>query len=130
MKYPSNDMQHFVFVTKWRKQFFADERVRRQAEGLIRHICAFHGIEVLALGFDSQKPDHVHVMCIVPLGYKMSLPYAAQQIKWFSSRNLRRQFPQLRQDKYFWATHYFQKSVGGGRAAQQKYIENQMSKIS
>jgi REP element-mobilizing transposase RayT len=124
-KYPSHDMQHFIFVTKWRLPFFAHPGVRARAEQLIRHICGLHHIEIMALGFDQTKPDHIHLMCKIPLTYKLSLAKAAQQIKWFSSIHLRKQFGWLREHKYFWGTHYFQKSVGGGEAEQRRYIERQ-----
>ena len=125
-KYPSHDMQHFIFTTKWRRPFFAANlRLQTRCEMLIRHICMLHNIEILGLGFDQAKPDHIHLMIILPLSYKLSLPKAVQQIKWFSSFHLRKQFGWLRQDRYFWGTHYFQKSVGGGRAAQLRYIQRQ-----
>jgi REP element-mobilizing transposase RayT len=124
-KYPSENMQHLIFTTKWRKPFFGNLRVRYQCEALIRHICAFHDIEVLAIGFDATKPNHVHLMVVLPNKYKMSVPYACQQMKWFSSIHLRKTFGWLRQDKYFWGVHYFQKSVGGGRAKQEAYIRRQ-----
>lgn len=121
MSYPSRDMQHITLTPKWRKPKFEREDITATCDRLIRHICAFHGIEIMALAI---QPDHIHLMVIIPL--RLSVAYCVQQIKWFSSVHLRRIYPELKEDKYLWAKHYFQVSVGGGRAAQLRYIEKQI----
>lgn len=122
MSYPSHDMHHLIFTPKWRKtRFLSLDRVRA-CEGLIRHICHLHNIEIMAIAI---QPDHVHLAVIFPVSYYHGMPYFIQQIKWFSSRHMRRMFPELKQDKYFWGKHYGDRPVGGGRAAQLTYIQNQ-----
>lgn len=123
MSYPSRNMQHFIFCPKYRIPMFQDAGRAEQLEKLIRHICQLEDIEILALAV---QPDHVHLMVIVPL--TMPLSRAMMQVKWFSSIHMRRLYPELKKHKAMWAKHYFQKSVGGGRAEQQKYIDAQMLK--
>lgn len=123
MSYPSNDMKHIVLTPKWRKPKFQSLTLVRAAEGLIAHICQLHRVEILKLAI---QPDHVHLAVLLPLDYYHGVPYYVQQIKWFSSIHLRRMFPELKQDRYFWGKHYGIRSIGGGRAAQLKYIADQI----
>lgn len=122
--YPNRVLLHIILTPKWRKPVFESLSLAASAEQHIRHIADFHHIQIEALAI---QPDHVHLMLYLPR--TLALAYAMQQIKWFSSIHLRKQYPTLKQSKALWGTHYFAKSVGGGEAAQRHYVENQMRKL-
>lgn len=123
MAYPTQNLQHAVFCPKWRKDWLTLDCVAKKCEALIRDICQQKGIEIVAIAI---QPDHIHLMFYLP--NNMSLSKAMQLIKWFSSFYIRAEFSYFQQFKAFWATHYWAKSVGGGRKTQEKYVEAQMRK--
>lgn len=126
MTYPSHNLQHVIICPKYRRPVFTFKLQATAVEQLIRHICGLHHIQIEALAV---QPDHVHILIRIPSGYKYSLAYTVQQIKWFSSIWMRKTFPALKSQKALWATHYAARSVGGGRAEQQRYIDRQMAKF-
>lgn len=115
----NTNLQHFVFVTKYRRPLMERQEIAQECERRIRHILTYYGLPVRALTVMS---DHVHLF--VDIG-KNAPPDVAQVAKWFSSIHLRRLWPGLKRLPAFWGNHYFARSVGGDARAVRKYIEEQ-----
>jgi putative transposase len=84
--------------------------------------CAEHQAEVIELEVMS---DHVHLL--VEVGPQYGIHRLVKQIKGYSSRILRKEFPWLRSRiPTLWTNSYFVSTVGGSPLeAIKKYIENQ-----
>jgi putative transposase len=89
---------------------------------LIAAKCAEHGWAIVAL---EVMPDHVHLL--VKARPKDSASYIANQLKGFTSRVLREEFPQLRSRlPTLWSRSLFVASVGAvSEAAVRRYIDTQ-----
>lgn len=112
---------HFIFTTKYRKPLMADPRIAARCEIYMRYIAEHHGIQIRALAI---QEEHLHVMIVMPKRWNKGVSLIAQELKWFSSNRLRRQFPKLRKHKAFWGRRYWHTSIGGSPASVQKYIES------
>lgn len=110
---------HFVFTPKYRRAVFTGDVAARLDE-LVRQVCTRLDVELIALAI---QPDHVHILIVQPR--QLAVADFAQQVKWWSSLHLRRQFPALRADRALWGRDFFVRSVGGGRRAVRKYIDDQ-----
>lgn len=127
MKYKSNRnityscKYHVVWCPKYRRSVLIDGVDVRLKE-LIIEKCAEYQAEILELEI---MPDHVHLLIEIDPQY--GIHRLVKQIKGYSSRMLRQEFPWLRSRiPTLWTNSYFVSTVGGSPLeAIKKYIENQ-----
>jgi putative transposase len=112
---------HVVFCPKYRRPVL-DGPVKDRCEELIRIKAAGHGWRIVTL---EVMPDHVQLF--VKTRPKDSPSYVANQLKGFTSRRLREEFPHLRSRlPTLWSRSFFVASVGAVSAATvQRYIDTQ-----
>lgn len=112
---------HVVWCPKYRRPVLA-ARTGERCRELIGEKCAEHGWRVVAL---EVMPDHVHLF--VKAHPKDSPSFIANQLKGFTSRRLREEFPHLRSRlPTLWSRSYLVASVGAVSAATvQRYIDTQ-----
>ncbi len=114
---------HIVFCPKYRRKCLVGNLAVR-CEELMRAKCAELGCEVVAL---EVMPDHVHL-------FIAATPYFAPnhiiaQVKGYTSRVLRQEFPDLLKMPSLWTRSYFVGAVGHvSDSVVQAYIENQKGK--
>lgn len=127
MKYKSNRnisyscKYHVVWCPKYRRSVLIDGVDIRLKELLVEK-CNEHQAEIIEL---EVMPDHVHLLVEVDPQY--GIHRLVKQIKGYSSRILRQEFPWLRSRiPTLWTNSYFVSTVGGSPLeAIKKYIENQ-----
>lgn len=127
MKYKSNRnityscKYHIVWCPKYRRSVLISGVDVRLKELLIEK-CAEHQAEIIEL---EVMPDHVHLL--VEVDPQFGIHRLVKQIKGYSSRILRQEFPWLRSRiPTLWTNSYFVSTVGGSPLeAIKKYIENQ-----
>ncbi len=127
MEYKSNNnvvyscKYHVVWCPKYRRSVLVDGVDIRLKE-LIIETCNKLNAAVIEL---EVMPDHVHLLMEVDPQY--GIHRAVKQIKGYSSRVLRQEFPQLKtRIPTLWTNSYFVSTVGGAPLAVIKqYIENQ-----
>lgn len=112
---------HVVFCPKYRRQVLTGA-VQTRCDELIRAKCAEHDWPIVALEI---MPDHVHLF--VKAHPKHSPSYIANQLKGYTSRLLRAEFPHLRSRlPTLWSRSFFVATVGAVSAATvQRYIDTQ-----
>lgn len=116
---------HFCWIPFKRRRIFRDEEIIAAAK---RHITAAinnNGMTLLAIEVDRTLMDHVHVFVSIPP--RLSASQAANVMKGYSSRWLRKDFPWLKdlygQDQ-LWARSYYWGTTGNVSAQTVKrYIE-------
>lgn len=127
MEYKSNKnvvyscKYHVVFCPKYRRSVLisgVDVRLRE----LITETCERLKVEIIEMEI---MPDHVHLLMEVDPQY--GVHKAVKQIKGYSSRILREEFPWLKSRlPSLWTNSYFVSTVGGAPLSVIKqYIENQ-----
>lgn len=127
MNYKSNNnvfyscKYHVVWCPKYRRPVLVDG-VEVRLKELIETTCASLNVEIIELEI---MPDHVHLLMEVDPQY--GVHKAVKQIKGYSSRILRAEFPWLKSRiPSLWTNSYFVSTVGGAPLAVIKqYIENQ-----
>ena len=89
---------------------------------LIKESCEQLKVEIIEMEI---MPDHVHLL--MEVGAQYGVHKAVKQIKGYSSRILRQEFPWLKSRlPSLWTNSYFVSTVGGAPLAVIKqYIENQ-----
>lgn len=111
---------HVVFCPKYRRSVFVNGIDVRLKE-LITQTCEPLNVEIIEMEI---MPNHVHLLMEVdpPFG----IHKAVKQIKGYSSRILREEFPWLKSRfQSLWMNHYFVSTVGSTPLAVVKpYIEN------
>lgn len=127
MKYKSNNnvvyscKYHVVWCPKYRRSVLINGVDARLKE-LIKETCVHLHVEIIEL---EVMPDHVHLLMEVdpPFGVYR----AVKQIKGYSSRILREEFPWLKSRlPSLWTNRYFVSTVGGAPLSViRQYIENQ-----
>lgn len=112
---------HVVWCPKYRRAVLTGSVADRCRE-LIAEKCAGHEWRIVAL---EVMPDHVHLF--VKARPKDSPSFVANQLKGFTSRRLREEFPHLRSRlPTLWSRSYFVASVGAVSATTvQRYIDTQ-----
>jgi putative transposase len=111
---------HFVWCPKYRRKVLtgAIEKVHRK---LIEEKCKELNCEIKALEI---MPDHTHLF--VQANPTQSPNFIIAQIKGYTSRMLRHQFPELMKIPTLWTRSYFVSTHGHvSNAMIQKYIEEQ-----
>jgi len=127
MNYKSNNnvfyscKYHVAWCPKYRRPVLVDG-VEVRLKELIETTCASLNVEIIELEI---MPDHVHLLMEVDPQY--GVHKAVKQIKGYSSRILRAEFPWLKSRiPSLWTNSYFVSTVGGTPLAVIKqYIENQ-----
>lgn len=127
MNYKSNNnvfyscKYHVVWCPKYRRPVLVDG-VEVRLKELIETTCASLNVEIIELEI---MPDHVHLLMEVDPQY--GVHKTVKQIKGYSSRILRAEFPWLKSRiPSLWTNSYFVSTVGGAPLAVIKqYIENQ-----
>lgn len=127
MKYKSNNnvvyscKYHVVFCSKYRRLVLLDGVDVRLKE-LIEEVSKRLKVEIIEMEI---MPDHVHLLMEVDPQY--GIHRTVKQIKGYSSRILRDEFPWLKSRiPTLWTNSYFVSTVGGAPLAVIKeYIENQ-----
>lgn len=127
MKYKSNHnvvyscKYHVVWCPKYRRPVLIDGVDERLKE-LIQEISERLNIEIIEM---EVMPDHVHLL--MEVDPQFGIHRAVKQIKGYSSRVLREEFPWLKSRlPSLWTNSYFVSTVGGAPLAEiKKYIENQ-----
>ena len=127
MNYKSNNnvfyscKYHVAWCPKYRRPVLVDG-VEVRLKELIETTCAALNVEIIELEI---MPDHVHLLMEVDPQY--GVHKAVKQIKGYSSRILRAEFPWLKSRiPSLWTNSYFVSTVGGTPLAVIKqYIENQ-----
>lgn len=127
MKYKSNNnvvyscKYHVVWCPKYRRSVLINGVDARLKE-LIKETCVHLHVEIIEL---EVMPDPVHLLMEVdpPFGVHR----AVKQIKGYSSRILREEFPWLKSRlPSLWTNRYFVSTVGGAPfSVIRQYIENQ-----
>ena len=127
MDYKSNNnvfyscKYHVVWCPKYRRPVLVDG-VEVRLKELIETTCASLNVEIIELEI---MPDHVHLLMEVDPQY--GVHRAVKQIKGYSSRVLRMEFPWLKSRiPTLWTNSYFVSTVGGApHSVIKQYIENQ-----
>lgn len=112
---------HLVWCTKYRRPVLTAEIAQRLDE-LLREKADQHGWTFVSL---EVMPDHVHAFVKTkPID---SPAFLANQLKGFTSRQLRAEFPELRSKlPTLWSRSFFVASVGAVSAKTvEKYIDTQ-----
>ena len=127
MKYKSNNnvvyscKYHVVWCPKYRRSVLING-VDARLKDLIKETCVHLHVEIIEL---EVMPDHVHLLMEVdpPFGVHR----AVKQIKGYSSRILREEFPWLKSRlPSLWTNRYFVSTVGGAPLSViRQYMENQ-----
>ena len=127
MKYKSNNNVVYsckypvVFCPKYRRSVLINGVDVRLKE-LVVESCERFNVEIIEMEI---MPDHVHLLMEIDPQY--GVHKAVKQIKGYSSRILREEFPWLKSRlPSLWTNRYFVSTVGGAPLAVIKqYIENQ-----
>ena len=127
MKYKSNNnivyscKYHVVWCPKYRRPILINGVDSRLKE-LINETCQRFLIEVIEMEI---MPDHVHLL--MEVDPQFGIHKAVKQIKGYSSKALREEFPWLKAKlPTLWTNSYFVSTVGGATLSVIKqYIENQ-----
>jgi putative transposase len=117
---------HVVWVTKYRRNVLnpgVEATLRKLLPHLLRRM---PGTSIETLGFDPTKPDHIHMVMIIPPKY--AIADAMAQVK-AQSASLRKKYPYLAKvywkENIFWSPGYFASSVGLDEATIKHYVEYQ-----
>ena len=112
---------HVVFCPKYRRSVLVNGVDVRLKE-LIQQTCEQLNIEIIEMEI---MPDHVHLL--LEVNPQFGIHKAVKQIKGYSSRILREEYPWLKSRiPSLWTNSYFVSTVGGAPlAAMKQYIENQ-----
>lgn len=127
MEYKSNKnviyscKYHVVWCPKYRRSVLVNG-VEARLKDLIKESCKQLNVEIIEMEI---MPDHVHLLMEVDPQY--GIHKAVKQIKGYSSRILRQEFPRLKSRlPSLWTNSYFVSTAGGAPLAVIKqYIENQ-----
>lgn len=116
---------HLVFVTKYRKDVIATDRVRDCLRQAFASVCSDFGGELREC---DGEDDHVHLLVDMPP--KVAPAVLVNSLKGVSSRLLRAQnLPEIRRKfrgDHFWSPSYFVASTGGVSLDKvRSYIQNQ-----
>lgn len=112
---------HVVWCPKYRRKVLVDGIDVRFKE-LAEEVCGKLHIDLIEM---EVMPDHVHLL--LEVDPQFGIHRAVKQIKGYTSRVLRSEFPTLRSRlPSLWTNSYFVSTVGGAPLSIMKqYIENQ-----
>lgn len=111
---------HFVWCPKYRRRALVG-KIKTRLEKLIYEKAKEDGCDVLRLEI---MPDHVHLF--ISAHPNISSNKLIGHIKGYSSRMLRKEFPELLKMPTLWTRSYFVSTAGNVSSfVIEKYIENQ-----
>lgn len=115
---------HIIWCPKYRRKVLVDGIDIRLKDILIEKAIAI-GCEIT---IQEIMPDHVHIF--VKANPTLAPHYIVQQLKGYSSRILRKEFPKLKSRlPTLWTRSYYCESIGHiSEETVKKYIENQKNK--
>ncbi len=123
---------HVVFCTKYRRRILNSGLTKYIEKTLPKIIRQMPGVEVVTLGFDDSKRDHVHMEIIIPPKYAVSDVVA--QIKSRTSSALRKKFDWLSEaywkENIVWSHGYFVSTIGVNERIIRNYIKWQGNRDS
>ena len=118
---------HLVFVTKYRKKVFVNDKLRNEMKVFLQSIAYNKGVRVEHL---EVMPDHVHMLIsfqpdVAPASVVKSLKGTSARL-WFKAH------PETKAqlwNGHLWSPSYFMSTVGNvSKDIVAKYIEDQMQK--
>ena len=113
---------HIVFIPKYRKKVLYG-RLRNDVREIISTLCKYQNVEIVA---GAVCVDHVHISVAIPP--KISISKFMGYLKGKSTLMIFERHANMKY-KYgrrcFWAKGYYVSTVGGNKAAIEKYIRNQ-----
>lgn len=114
-------MYHFVWCPKYRRKILTGA-ITERLSALIHERAAALYLDIMAL---EVMPDHVHLFVKAPP--TLAPQHIANQLKGYTARVLRDEFPQLRSRlPSLWSRSYYVGSAGAVSADSiQRYIEQQ-----
>lgn len=114
---------HLVLVVKYRRKVF-DDKVSERAKEIFEHIAPNYNITLQEW---NHEKDHVHIL--FKAHPKSEISKFINAYKSASSRLLKKEFPQIRQElwkEYFWSQSFCLLTTGGApMEVIKKYIETQ-----
>lgn len=114
---------HLVLVVKYRRKVF-DDKVSERAKEIFEHIAPNYNITLQEW---NHEKDHVHIL--FKAHPKSEISKFINAYKSASSRLLKKEFPQIRQElwkEYFWSQSFCLLTTGGvPMEVIKKYIETQ-----
>lgn len=112
---------HVVWCPKYRRKILTNG-IDTRLKGLLLEYAANISVDIIEMEI---MPDHVHLL--MEVDPQFGIHKAVKQIKGYSSRVLREEFPWLKSRiPSLWTNSYFVSTVGGAPLAVIKqYIENQ-----
>ena len=117
-----NCKYHIVFAPKYRRKVFYGEK-RREIGEILRTLCNWKKIRIVEA---EVCPDHVHMLVEIPpkvaVGEFMGYLKGKSTLMIFERHaNMKYKYGR----RCFWAKGYYVSTVGGNKAAIEKYIRNQ-----
>ena len=124
---PNYNFQHLVFTTKYRNPAFDNGKIIEVAREAFYHAAEVHHLTIKELSFGE---DYAHVHMEVSVPNTITVAYAVQLLKGYSSYVLFKEIPSLRKNWFWggelWGKHYSNGSVGPqGEEVVQNYITRQ-----
>lgn len=115
-----NISYHIVWIPKYRKRILTKEIEIKLKEILFEKAKQL-GINICAI---ESMPDHIHIF--FKSNPNLNVSYIVKNLKGYSSKKLREQFPCLNKMKCLWAPSYYCETIGHiSEETIIKYIENQ-----
>ena len=117
-----NCKYHIVFAPKYRRQVIYG-KLKSEIGKILRDLCERKGVEIIEA---NACPDHIHMLLSIPP--KLSVGDFMGYLKGKSTLMIFERHANMKY-KYgrrcFWAKGYYVSTVGGNKAAIEKYIRNQ-----
>ena len=111
---------HVIFSTKYRAAILEGE-IATELEALILDQATLHDVRLLE---NAVMPDHVHIL--VDIDPQFGICKFVKQLKGYTSRLLRKQFPKLRKMPSLWTNSYFVTTLSDiDTQAVTRYIKSQ-----
>ena len=117
-----NCKYHIVFAPKYRRKVFYGTK-RLEIGQILRQLCNWYGVTLLEA---EACPDHIHMLLSIPP--KLSVGDFMGYLKGKSTLMIFERHANMKYKygrRYFWANGYYVSTVGGNKAAIEKYIRNQ-----
>jgi putative transposase len=114
-----------VWCPKYRRAVLTSEGISERLRGLLHEVAKFHGWEIVALEI---LPEHLGMIVKTP---PVDAPhYVVRQFKSFTSRALRKEFPELAKKlPSLWTRSYYCKSLGDVSEKEvEQYLRDQKGK--
>ena len=123
---PNYNFHHLVFTTKYGNKVFNNKNIIEIAREAFYHAAAAHNIKIKVLSFGD---NYAHIHMEVDIPNTMTVAYAVQMLKGYSSWALFKELPSLRTE-YFWGGEFWGKHYGNGSVGPQgeKIVQNYITR--